>query len=79
MPRITKWDAYVTCGRSVPFTVSGECDGEVHVHGYSYPAGKDGPAGGIANVDACPRCGFDEWSPEEIHELTVEAQGARDA
>lgn len=79
MPRISKWDAKVTCGRSVPFTVSGECDGAVHVHGHAYPAGKDGPSGGEWNVDACPRCGFFEWSAEERAEMSEEARGARDA
>lgn len=75
--RITKWEEYVDCKRSVPFTTDGECDGRVRVHGYAYPASKDGPAGGISSVDACDRCGYAEWSAEEIHEMEQEARGTK--
>jgi hypothetical protein len=29
------------------------------------------------NVDACPRCGFAEWSAEEVAAMSDEAQGKK--
>jgi hypothetical protein len=74
MARISRWDEYVTCNRSVPFTKDGECDGRVRVHGYAWPADREGPSGGVAEVDACDKCGFADWSPEEIAEMSREAR-----
>ncbi len=77
MARITRWDVRVDCKRSVPFTRDGECDGTVRVHGYAWPADREGPSGGSYEVDACDKCGFADWSPEERAEMLQEARGAK--
>lgn len=78
MTRIQRWDTTVECGRTVP---TGECEGRVRIKGYYDPGSMYGgadnlgsPPEGESSVGACNRCGWDDWTDEEIRDMTTQAQ-----
>ena len=83
MSRLDTWNTTVECGKTVP---TGECKGRVLVKGYrhtesinSWLDGLGGPPGESTYVGACDTCGFDDWTEEEIAEMTTQAREDSDA
>ena len=58
-----------------------ECEGTVRLNGYFDPGTGSGgspdnayDAEGSEEADACDTCGFDDWTSEQVHQMTEEGR-----
>jgi hypothetical protein len=62
-----------------------ECEGQVRVYGYFDPGSMYGgpdhtgsPPEGEQNADACDSCHFEDWTVEQVTQMTEQADTAPD-
>lgn len=94
MGKVRRWNTSVPCPRMVrALGEEGkedggddlfECEGSVRVYGY-YDEGRTYgdpydcyPPEGEENADACDTCGFDDWTVEQVQQMTEDAMDSGD-